>query len=323
MSTDAVGDGTDPMAGLARLLVAATGAAGVAVRLAGLGEAIAGDATSDGPEVLALRSADGAVLGTIELHDVPGEVPTEVRADLVAVAQAALGSLPTVDPVPSRTRFLAMAQHKLKTPLAVLAGWSGTLPHWDRLSPEERTRGAEAMQRAAEELRLQLDDLLDEARGQIRAQVVAPAPLDLAALVTDLLGRRADDLVHPVRLDVPAACPPVLGDPDAVEQVVAHLLDNAAKYSPEPAPIRIGIAVDPIDRERLRLEVIDGGMGVEPGTEVFAPFVRGPHARRVARGTGLGLHIVRTLVDALDGQVGYEPAPGGGTTFWVTLPIAP
>ena len=116
-------------------------------------------------------------------------------------------------------------------------------------------------------------------------------------------------------------------DPDALQQVLVNLIDNAVKYTPEDGSVRITANEgDSAERGRcVRLEVGDDGPGVPPKhrDRLFERFYRVDKGRsRQMGGTGLGLSIVKNLVDSMDGQVGYSPAEPRGSIFWVELPRA-
>ena len=105
--------------------------------------------------------------------------------------------------------------------------------------------------------------------------------------------------------------------PSALHQVLGHLLDNAVKYSPARGVIRVVGRATP---DGAAIDVADEGPGLPSGVDVFEAFRRGDPQRAGAAGIGLGLHIVRTLVEAMGGTVAAEANDAGGTTFTVSLP---
>lgn len=222
--------------------------------------------------------------------------------------------------IADRTEFLAVAKHKLKTPLAVITGWSTTLTTFDSLPDADRAEGMSAIDRAATELRAQIDDLLDEARIHLIGQALHPEPVALGEFVGSTVDeRRPDPDTHPVAVDV-APDLVVMADRAALEHVLAHLLDNAVKYSPEGGPIEFSARSDGGD---ILLRVADRGIGLPEGdTDLFEPFHRGGSAAKTARGTGLGLHIVRLLTTNMGGSVRAVERDGAGSAFEVTLPAA-
>lgn len=111
-----------------------------------------------------------------------------------------------------------------------------------------------------------------------------------------------------------------LGDSGPLYQVLGHLVENAIKYSPAGGAIRLrGGAI----AEGVRIEVADQGLGLPPDVDIFEPFRQAESGEGQARGVGLGLHIVRTLLEAMDGSVTARPNPDRGATFTVVLPRAP
>jgi signal transduction histidine kinase len=99
-----------------------------------------------------------------------------------------------------------------------------------------------------------------------------------------------------------------------------HLGENAIKYSPDGGLIRLD--VEPVGGQRVAVTVSDEGVGVPTDIDLFAPFTRAANDRGI-QGTGLGLHIVHTLLAAMDGTVTALPGLAGGSVMTVTLPLAP
>jgi len=111
-------------------------------------------------------------------------------------------------------------------------------------------------------------------------------------------------------------------DPDRLLQVLLNLLDNAAKYSPPPAPITLALART---SRGARLEVRDEGPGLSAAEQrtIFRRFVRAREEGDGTRGLGLGLYLCRAIVERHGGRLGVDSAPGRGATFWLELPRKP
>jgi signal transduction histidine kinase len=125
-----------------------------------------------------------------------------------------------------------------------------------------------------------------------------------------------------IDVSIPALLPKVEGDPDRTHQVLANLVDNAIKYSPEGG--RIELAVE-VDDHQARFSVHDEGLGIPLGEQkrIFEKFYRlDPDHRRGIGGSGLGLYICRELVRSMDGRIWVESDPGKGSTFVFELPLA-
>lgn len=130
----------------------------------------------------------------------------------------------------------------------------------------------------------------------------------------------------------PQLPPVVLGEENRIRQVVANLLGNARRFSPEDSPIEIAVGTDPARRSERAprgmgwIAIVDHGEGIPPQirSHIFERFWRADTSRaRETGGTGLGLAIVASIVEALQGAVDVDDSPGGGATFRVWFPLAP
>jgi signal transduction histidine kinase len=227
--------------------------------------------------------------------------------------------------VGARDEILAATSHELRTPLGHIKGLVSTLRQtdveWDE--PTRRDFLAE-IECEADRLARLVDDLLDMSRiesgGLDRAR---RAPVPPRALVAGALARTPDlAAAHRLEVAVPDDLPPVLADAAQLELVLKNLLENAAKYSPPGAPIRVsGARVG----GEVRLAVEDEGLGIPPEhlERVFERFFRVTGAGLPAQpGTGLGLAISRGIVRAHGGRVWVENRPEHGARFVVALPAA-
>lgn len=217
-----------------------------------------------------------------------------------------------------RARFLAAAEHQLKTPLTTIVGWSALLrDKWDLLAAEDRVDAVRMVADGAEALRRHVERLLEEARAEIIAREMDPVVAD----VTELVSGIAKEFAHASRDHeiVAVATEPALAriDQAAMHQILGHLIENAIKYSPGGGTISLRIRRVPAV---VLIQVEDHGVGLPEGVDVFAPFTRGDHR---TPGIGLGLHIVRSLVDSLGGTIrARRNEDGSGSTFEVLLPAA-
>lgn len=223
--------------------------------------------------------------------------------------------------VATKSTFVAVASHELRTPLTALLGFSELLANRPFEAAEVRGM-AEVMNRETERLVRIVDDFLDLSRLErgleprlSRARVeVAPA---LAAAVE--VFRRSGS--HRLVIDCADPLPAIDGDPDALDRILKNLVSNAMKYSPAGSAVRItararhGAAVE--------LSVHDAGRGIpeEALPRVFEPFYRAPGVGS-ARGSGLGLAVVKSLIDAHGGTIDLDSVPGRGTRVTFVLPAA-
>lgn len=222
-----------------------------------------------------------------------------------------------------KNALLDAVSHDLRTPLAAIIGAAGSLRLADvEWSESERQEFAGAIEQEAERLNRIVGNLLDLSR--IQGGALAPALdwHDPGLLLRGSVERLRPQLVdHRLVLDIPADLPAILVDPVEMDQVVANLVENAAKYSPAGESVRIAAAA--ADNE-LQVLVDDHGPGVphEALSRLFDAFYRAP-GTTAARGSGLGLAVARGLVTAHGGRIWAENLPEGGARFAFTLPIRP
>lgn len=221
-----------------------------------------------------------------------------------------------------RSEFVAAAQHRLKTPLTVIQGWVSLLldPQSD-MADDERRGALEAIARAAASATADVGSMLSESETEHLGRDLAIAAVDVAAVAR----RCCDDLSalssrHQLSVELEHdAVPPAHTDPEALRIVLDHLIENAVKYSPGGGSVRVCVGLS--DAGRVRISIRDEGIGLPTGVDIFAPFTRGQD--RSIPGSGLGLHIVQSLVHALSGEVTARRNPDGpGSTMTVLLPPA-
>ena len=220
-----------------------------------------------------------------------------------------------------KTNFMSIASHELRTPMTVLVGFTELLLNRDL--PEEKQRDwLERIYRESKRLATIVDDLLNVSRIQSGQITVEQQKLKLLEVV-----REAVQLVsgvsekHSLALDIPEDLPLVLGDRDKLTQVLINLLDNAIKYSPQGGKITVAARQE---TERVVVSVSDQGIGIAPEDRerIFTTFtrIRRPEAGGV-RGTGLGLYIVKALVELMGGEIWVESELDKGSTFFFSLPL--
>ena len=236
--------------------------------------------------------------------------------------QAALESLRAADA--NKDDFLALLAHELRNPLAPIRAASELLRMPHASDPVQLRRTADIIGRQAAHIAHLIDDLLDLSRVRRGLISLQKVPLDLHTAVCDaveqlkpLIGRRR----HSMQLALGDARPQVLGDHKRLVQVVANLIGNAAKYTPEGGAIRVEMRSGP---GSVEVSVADDGIGIDGALlpQVFDSFMQGTRtAGRADGGLGLGLALVRHLVELHGGRVEERSAGlGQGSTFTVILP---
>lgn len=221
----------------------------------------------------------------------------------------------------ARELFVSSISHELRTPLTQIRLFSESLLNERARSPEQAGRWLRVIDREARRLGDLVDNALLHARG-LRHDVHLPhAPLALHEPVAAM-----EDATRPfaaardarLEVDVPADVR-VLGDARALRHVLQNLVDNALKHGPPGQTVRLSVAAAP-DTVDVRIDDEGPGVAAADRRRIWEPFVR--LERDEATGTGLGLSVVRTLVQAGRGRVWVEDAPGGGARFVVRLPRA-
>jgi PAS domain S-box-containing protein len=224
-----------------------------------------------------------------------------------------------------KTQFVSTVSHELRTPLTSIYGFAETLLREDVLfGEEERKVFLRYIASESERLTRIVDALLNVARldtGDLHVQV---APTDVAPVVTELVSsvKQDGDDGHSFVLDLPSEPLTAEADADKLRQVLAHLVENAVKYSPQGGTVTIAVRRK---RDRVEFHVADQGIGI-PETErerIFRKFYRAEReGLEGAGGTGLGLFIVQGLVNAMGGRIWVESAEGEGSRFAFELPVA-
>jgi two-component system sensor histidine kinase RpfC len=248
-------------------------------------------------------------------------------AGLLGKLQAAIDRAEEASQV--KSRFLATMSHEFRTPLNAIIGMSELL-RGTRLDHDQHDM-AVTIRGAARSLLALVNDLLDVAKLEARGFVIEVEPFDLferLAAVRALLAHEAADRGLYLRLRVDPATPFRLhGGVRLLHQVLVNLIANGLRFTEEGG---VCIAVQPIghgeeeDVAWLRIEVQDTGIGIEEQARqrIFERFEQADATTgRRFGGTGLGLTIVRELVDLLGGRIGVDSEPGSGSSFWLELPM--
>ncbi|MFL5358602.1 GAF domain-containing protein [Archangium sp.] len=231
------------------------------------------------------------------------------------------------DAIRLREEFLSIASHELRTPITALRlqvqGLLGALARGPEcISPQRLRRGLEGVDRQVKRQMQLVNDLLDVSRMEAGRLVPRPEPLELSALVREVVEHFEQDLARTgsrLTLHAPA---PVCGswDRPRLEQVVVNLVANAVKYG-QGKPIELTVEAE---GEWARLTVRDEGIGIAPEhlERVFGRFERAVSERHYG-GFGLGLWIAREVIEAMGGRITVSSQLGVGSTFRVELPRGP
>jgi len=221
--------------------------------------------------------------------------------------------------------FVAGVSHELRTPVAVIRSAAENLSHGVVGEPDRVRRYGDAIQVEARRLGEMIERVLQFAgieSGRIARSSIAIEPLIAEAVEAAIAHERE---TFTVERRISANLPTVLGDPTALRSAIQNLIANAMKYGGADRWIGIRAEVAHHEPRRLRITVEDHGRGISPSDlpHIFEPFYRGAEATsRQIQGSGLGLALVRRIVEAHDGRVTVATRETGGTVFTLHLPDA-
>ena len=219
--------------------------------------------------------------------------------------------------------FLATLAHELRNPMAPIRYAVAMLRQ--SASDDTRAQATDIIARQSAHMARLLDDLLDMSRITRNVVELKRQVIDLRTVVKQALEAIEPlygEMRHRVSLSLPPAAVPVDGDPTRLQQVLGNLLDNAAKYSPEPGEVAVHVAVV---ADRAQVTVTDRGVGIAPGMQprVFELFTRIDARGAAPSGLGIGLAVSRQLVQLHGGTLAVaSEGIGHGSRFTVSLPLA-
>ena len=226
----------------------------------------------------------------------------------------------------SKSQHMRRVSHELRAPMGAIQNLLAMLE--DALTGEGRMKERELAVRAGRRtdraLKL-VDDLLILARSQDARFTVEMKEVDLEHAINEAaagLRPRAEREGVSLTVDVQGDLPPILGDPEGIEQLMTNLIANAIKYTPRDGEVRISTKAQ---GDQVLMTVKDNGIGIsaEDLPHIFEEFYRGENARKCTeQGTGLGLSIVKSIADMHGAQISVESETGRGTTFRVAIPMA-
>jgi signal transduction histidine kinase len=221
----------------------------------------------------------------------------------------------------NRDLFIAMTSHELRTPVTVIRGYADTLvERWDSLDDAARREAVRVVWQRARELARLIDRLLIAATDVVRVGDGSTGlPFDPAQALRDAVGDLSADLRRSLRVKLPDALPAVRGDRASFSTVLAELVTNACKYSPDWVDVELTAGSDAYT---VWIRVSDRGVGIRPehaerAFERFWQLERGD--QRQYGGVGLGLYLVRKIVERQKGWVSLRPRDGGGAVAEVRL----
>jgi signal transduction histidine kinase len=218
--------------------------------------------------------------------------------------------------------FVANVSHDLRTPITVISGFAGSLVDRTMQTPDEVAEAAGIIGAEARRMERLVDDLLQLTRLESGLRPFNPRPVQMFDLVESTIGRiEKVDSAHTIGNLVSEQLPAVQADEEMVERVLINLLNNALTHTPEGGVISVSASVRGL---WMVISVSDPGTGisVEDQPRIFERFYRADKGRTGGSGHGLGLPIVKEIVEAHGGSVTVTSRLGAGSTFSFLLPLA-
>ena len=223
-----------------------------------------------------------------------------------------------------QTEFLANVTHELKTPLSVMQAAGENLAD-GRVQDENRLKNyGTHIYNEAVRLRKMIDKLLDVAKANAEQSLIEPKPADLSKHVQSYLDEHREYIKNKgftIREEVTDDIPPVMIDTNSFETILSNLVENAIKYSDDEKYLGISLQCD---GEHVELRIEDHGIGMSKKSisNIFDKFYRAEDTLTAkTKGHGLGLSIVKNMVELNQGQINVESEPGEGSLFIVQFPV--
>jgi PAS domain S-box-containing protein len=264
------------------------------------------------------HTSEGGIVSTI--WDLSAEVR---RIDELREARVAADSANA-----AKSEFLSSMSHELRTPLNAILGFTQLLQK-DKKNPltDRQQAWAQHVVRGGEHLLRLIDDILDLSRIEAGSVLLSPEAVGVEQVmretVATLVPMAERTGVQLILDNFPADLPMVFGDRTRISQMLLNYGSNAIKYGRSGGRAVFSATLHTFEHgQRVRLAVRDDGMGIpiDMQGKLFQPFHRAGQETGSIEGTGIGLAITKRLATMMDGAVGFESAPGQGSTFWVDLP---
>ena len=227
----------------------------------------------------------------------------------------------------AKTEFVSLASHQLRTPLSTISWYTEMLLAGDagKLNLEQ-TKYLDEVYRGNQRMISLVNALLSVSRMDLGTFILEPEPTNVAELIKNVvieqmpqIDRKKIKLVSKIEKDIPL----VQADPKLLIMVIQNLLSNSVKYTKEGGKIEISLSLD-LPKKVLIFKISDNGYGIPKNQQakIFTKLFRADNVRgKDTEGTGLGLYIVKAIIDNSGGKVWFESEEDKGTIFYVTLPF--
>ncbi|OGC68738.1 hypothetical protein A2415_02185 [candidate division WWE3 bacterium RIFOXYC1_FULL_39_7] len=226
-----------------------------------------------------------------------------------------------------KTEFISLASHQLRTPLSTIKWYLEMLMDGDAgKMNKEQHEFITYINKANERMIELVNSLLNVSKIESGKLAIDPAPTDIVGVIDEIvteMERRIKEKKLNFTLNISKEVPNSIDlDQKLVRQVIANILTNSVKYTPDFGSVNLDLYTD---KDQLVFKVTDNGYGIpaKDQQKIYTKFHRGENIAKLDNdGTGLGLYLVRSIVEASGGKIWFESEENKGTTFWVSLPLA-
>lgn len=228
----------------------------------------------------------------------------------------------------SKSEFISLAAHQLKTPLTTIKWYAEALQKGSvaELAPDQKTYVGNIYEASVRMMDM-VNDFLNMSRIELGTLIMRPVDIDVCALAQSVIDEQMP-AAKVKQLTLQLTCTPdvphMQADTNLTRMVLQNLISNSIKYTPQGGTVECAITSGGASHETVSIRVSDTGMGIPKNEQgrVFERLHRASNAEKlVTDGTGLGLYIVKMIVDRVGGGISFESTEGKGTTFWVSLPV--
>lgn len=227
----------------------------------------------------------------------------------------------------AKTEFVSLASHQLRTPLTTVSWYSEMLLAGDvgKLTPDQN-KYLEEIYKGNKRMIALVNTLLNVSRLELGTSLVEPEPTDIIALAKNVVVEqklKIEEKKLIITQKFSTAVPIFSADPKLLRMVFQNLLTNAINYTPEGGKITIEIALS-AERSKILIKISDTGYGIPENQQdkIFTKLFRADNVRdKDTEGTGLGLYIVKSIIEDSKGKIWFESEENKGTTFFITLPL--